>query len=248
MQTREEAAQLIFDKAIEVYMAKDFQTTKYLLDSIISHYPDVENSTIEAKDMKKIVEKTEYAHNKMYLDSLLEEREREMSKILDRFYVEDPNAMPPVFAHKSQSAYSASSRSHLRAYTDINGVFYMSSNYTGEGRIYHNCINIKIKDDIIVTDSISAGPCRHNFENNGMVWEIVKYKQGSDNGVASYIANNINERIDVIFVGQTPTGRTTNYRIILTETDKKAIRDTYQLSALLHDIAEIKTLAENLKK
>ena len=81
-----------------------------------------------------------------------------------------------------------------------------------------------------------------------MVWEIVKYKQGSDNGVASYIANNVNERIDVIFVGQTPTGRTTNYRIILTETDKKAIRDTYQLSTLLHDIAEIKTLAENLKK
>lgn len=247
--SREETAQLIFDDAIEAYMAKDFDKTKELLDSIIRCYSDVTNSTIEASDMLKIVRKTERIHNKAILDSLLEVRESEISKIINNFYIEDPKADPPVFVHKHQSAFSASNRSHLRSYTDINGIFYMSSNYTGEGRIYHNGVQVKIGENLIITDTISTDAFHHNFEINGIVWEIVKYKRGTDNGIASFIASNTNERIDVTFCGHTPSGKQTNYRIIMTDTDKKAIRDTYQLSILLRDICEIKKLQkENMEQ
>ncbi len=125
----------------------------------------------------------------------------------------------------------------------------MSSNYTGEGRIYHNGVQVKIGENLIITDTISTDAFHHNFEINGNVWEIVKYKRGTDNGIASFIASNTNERIDVTFCGHTPSGKQTNYRIIMTETDKKAIRDTYQLSILLRDICEIKKLQkENMEQ
>jgi hypothetical protein len=240
--SKEDLAQLTFDKAIEAYMARDYAESKLLLDSIIHTYYDVENTTIEATDMLKIVQKTEREYNKRYLDSLLTEKEDEMSQVLDNFYIEDKHADPPVFAHKRQSAYSASERSHIRSYTDINGVFYMSSNYTGEERIYHNGVQVKIGENLIITDTIASGAYRHNFNLNGRTWEIVKYKHGSDNGVASFIANNTRERIEVTFCGTSPSGNNTRYKIIMTDTDKNAIRDTYHLSKLLRDIYEIKQL------
>lgn len=240
--SREELAQLTFDKAIEAYMSRDYTESKKLLDSIIYSYADVENSAIEAKDMIKIVQKTEREYNKRYLDSLLTAKEDEMAKILDNFYIEDKHADPPVFAHKRQSAYSASERSHLRSYTDINGIFYLSSNYTGEGRIYHNGVQVKIGENIVVTDTIAKGAYRHTFEHNGRTWEIVKYKHGSDNGVANFIANNTRERIEVTFCGLSPSGKNTRYKIIMTDTDKNAIRDTYHLSKILYDISEVKRL------
>ncbi len=239
---REEQAQITFNDAIDAYMNRHYNTAKLLLDSVIFTYPDLKNIVRESKDMLEIIYKTEQERNLLFLDSLLTSREKEIEPLLKQFEPEDEQAEMPVLIHKKQNVQHAWERSYIRAHTDKNGTFYISSHYIGSAAIHHYAIRVAIDNSYQQTDSITDDAYAHSFRDGENVWEIIKFKKGSDNGVGSFIASNFDKNIVVTFVGEK-----SNYKIQLTETDKQAFRETYQLAILLREIVQIRSQIRNVK-
>lgn len=240
--SREKQAEAAFNEAIDAYMARRYNKAKLLLDSVLYTYPDMKNLVRESKDMLEIIYKTEQERNLMFLDSLLVIREQDVKPLMDQFELEDPDSDSPVLIHKKQNAQHAWDRSYIRAHVDKNGTFYVSSHYTGSGYIHHYAVRVVVDDMYQQTDSIGDEAYVHSFENDGEIWEIVKYKNGADNGVASFVATNFDKPIDVYFIGEK-----TECRFRMTETDKSAFRDTYQLAMLLRETVQIKSQIRNVK-
>lgn len=193
--------------------------------------------------MNKIY-RTEQEQNLAYLDSLLAVRQEETKKLMKNFFIEDEHNDTPVLIHKRQSAAAAYERSYVRGYTDVKGTFYMSSHYTGSKHIGHCAVRVAVGESYAQTDSVTHEALNHSFGDEGQVWEVVKYKNGADNGAAAFVARNHQERIVVTFV--TPHG--SSYRITMTQTDKDALRDTYQLSLLLRETEQIKSQLADVRK
>ncbi len=240
--SREEIAQRTLDDAVDAYINRKYTHAKILLDSVIYAFPENRKAVREARDLKRVVFRTEQERNLAFLDSLLQIREAEIAPYMSQFYIEDSKADMPIFVHKRQSAQSASERCYVRGYTDKNGTFYISSHYTGEGHIHHNRIRVSVGNDYVETDSVCNEALNHAFRSGEQVWEVVKYKGGDDNGAGEFIARHFEQRIGVVFVGEK-----VNYKIFLSDTDKRAIRETYYLSLLLRETIQIKSQIRNVK-
>ncbi|MBP5365935.1 MAG: hypothetical protein J6Y82_08430 [Bacteroidales bacterium] len=240
--SKEDEARNIYNMALEAYVNKNYNKSKVLLDSIIYNYQKEKTVFREAKDLMNIVYRTEQEKSLEFLDSLLTIREEEIKPLMDQFYIEDDQADVPVLIHKRQSASRAYERSYLRAHTDINGSFYISSHYTSERYIHHNQIRVDVDDEFAVSDTIVNDAYLRYFDDGSQYFEVVKYKKGSDNGTASFIAQNFNKRVTVTFIG--PKSK---YRILLTDLDKECIRDTYYLAMLLRESIQIKSQIRNVK-
>lgn len=240
--SREKKAEQTFNEAIDAYMARRYNKAKLLLDSVLYTYPDMKKLVRESKDMLEIIYKTEQERNLMFLDSLLIIREKEVKPLMAQFEAEDPESENPVLIHKKQNAQHAWDRAYVRAHVDKNGTFYVSSHYTGTGYIHHYAVKAVVDDMFQTTDSIGEEAYKHCFEDGENVWEIVKYKNGADNGVASFIANNFDKPIDIHFIGEHA-----DCRFRMTETDKQAFRETYQMAMLLRETVQIKSQIRNVK-
>lgn len=239
---REKQAEATFNEAVDAYMNRHYNTAKLLLDSVLFTYPDLKKIVRESKDMLEIIYKTEQERNLLFLDSLLTARDNEIEPLMAQFEPEDAQSEMPTLIHKKQNVAHAWDRSYIRAHTDKNGTFYISSHYTGTTPIHHYAIRATVGDYYQQTDSIDDEAYVHNFEDGGTVWEVVKFKNGSDNGVANFIATNFDKTITVSFIGQKG-----QYKIQLTETDKQAFRETYQLATLLRETIQIRSQIRNVK-
>lgn len=241
--SREEQAKLTLEDAVQAYTHRQFNRAKLMLDSVIEFYPEQKATVREARDLMQIVYRTEQENNLHFLDSLLQLREEELKPILAQFYVEDDAVEPAVMIHRRQSTRAAYDRCYLRAHVNRNGEFYLASHYTGQNHIHHNRVRVDVGREYVITDSITTDALNHAFGDGDQVWEVVKYKDGRDNGVASFVARNADKQIAVTLLG-----RKTKYKFYLTETDRQCIRDTYNLSVMLREIIQIKSQIRNVKK
>lgn len=235
-----EDASRIFSQATEAYESDKYNLTKILLDSIIFNFPNQKEVVGSARELMSRVYKAEQEQNLAYLDSVLTLRNEEIEILLKKFYVEDETVEVPTYIHKSQRTYSSHNRCYVRSFVNANGVFYISSHFTGENHIFHNRIKASVDDSYVMTDCIENDAYKHYFENGEMVWEIVKYKNGTDNETGSFIARNHDKRIKISFLSER-----TSYNTIMTEVDRKALYDTFLLSTLLRERTQIVRLVEN---
>lgn len=240
--SEQEAAQLVFDNAIDAYMSKNYNKAKLLLDSIVSTYPDIDDLVLQATDMRRLVYRTEQEQALLFLDSLKTIRREQIAELSKRFYVEDETLPNPVLIHKKQSTALSFDRAHLRAHVNQNGNFYISSHYTGERYINHNRVRATVGSDFVETDSLPQSAYLHRFSDGGMVWEIAKFKNGADNGLANFVARNADKRIMVSYMGEK-----NKYNGVMTETDKQAIRDTYNLAVMLREVVRIDSQMSNIR-
>ena len=75
------------------------------------------------------------------------------------------------------------------------------------------------------TDSIPLGSVdNHHSDFMETKWEKVSYRNGKDNGVIKYIADNADRNLKAVFMGKE------YYYIILEKYDKEAVRDALVLS------------------
>lgn len=240
--SREKMAEKTFNEAVDAYMNRRFNKAKILLDSVLYTYPDLKGVVRESKDMLEIIYKTEQERNLLFLDSLLNIREQEIKPLMAQFEAEDRNADNSSLIHKTQTASRAWERSYIRAHVDKNGTFYISSHYTGNGHINHHSVKAVIDDSFQQTDSISEEAYIHSFDNGDNSFEIVKYKNGADNGLGSFVASNFDKPIDIVFIGER-----TNIKYRMTDIDKTAFRETYQLAMMLREMVQIKSQIRNVK-
>lgn len=165
--------------------------------------------------------------------SLLQRKESELDSVtakieaLEKSFIKEKTEFDRYtqYTHKRQTFKRAWDRSYIQVHLDERGDLYLSSNYHGENWLNHYGLRVYDSGDDAKTDSIPIGDT-HNHRSDFMEakWEKVSYRNGKDNGVIEFIANNTERNLKAVFLGK-------EYYYILLETyDKAAVKDALALS------------------
>ena len=240
---RAELAKAKFNKATRLFADKKFNETKLVLDSIQELFPNQIEYITKSNNLLRTITIAEQKQSLAFLDTMLASKEAELKPLMKNFIVSSDYGAEKILIHKRQKTENSYDRIYLRAHLNLEGEFYISSRYTGTTRLYHNQIKVYFGKKHALSEVIDEdGRNNRHFEVGENHWEIVKYKNGKDNGVIDFIANNRNESLKVQFRGR-------KYHYILMEKfDKEAIHDGYEISFVLKEIKKIKEEKEKVKR
>lgn len=220
-------------------------TTQALLqlDSISKLYPKAPYSINAAKNLTVEINLELLRQKEIELDSA----KSLIVKLEDSFIKEKTEFDRYVqYVHKRQTLQRSMTRSFIQIHLDERGEIFLSSNYYGKSSINHVGLRVYDGDLSAKTDSVPLGdPMNHQSDFMEFKWEKVSYRNGKDNGVIQFIADNTDRNLKAVFLGKG------QYYIILEDYDKTAVKDALALSNALKRraalIDEIKTLQKKLK-
>lgn len=231
-----ELASRLINQANKLKRESNYNRTKILLDSLKTTYPKEKQMVIQAGLILTEIGILEQKHNITYLDSLLNLKQRELRPLLLNFVVSvDDQGGDTMLIHKRQRPENSFNRSYIRANLNSKGDFYLSSQYVGEANINHT--NMKAICGQLTAQSAEFkedGFANRHFEDEDTKWEVVCFKNGSDNGISDLIASHSDAAIHVELRGGA------GYTIYLEDYDKEAIKDGYEISFVLKEIAKLK--------
>jgi hypothetical protein len=120
-------------------------------------------------------------------------------------------------------------RTTLKAGVNSSGYYWLRSNYYASDWIFHTSITVLIGEKTIKSKKVPTYSDEHITENEGgYIWEIVTY--GNSN-ILREIATNVDKTIKVRF-----NGNQYHKDITLSQGDKNALKDCYDLSVMIDNI------------
>ena len=192
------------------------------LDSISVLYPKAVYSVNAAKNLINEIRFDIFQRKELELDSLLikiAELERPFEKEKTEFdrYTQ--------YIHKRQTFQRAWNRSYIQVHLDERGELYISSNYFGKDWLDHVRMRVYDQGDDARTEIIPlTSASNHRSDFLDLRWEKVSYRNGTDNGVIEFIAENAHRQLKAVFLGKE------NYYILLESYDKQAVVEALALS------------------
>lgn len=239
---RAKQAQEIYDQALNAFSAKKMGRAKMLIDSLKTNYADVPESFHLARNLSRLICRYEAERTVAFLDSslaVIEERQRQMLKDM---VVDDPGATTPVYIAKSQQAWKAYNRCYLKARSDANGLFSITSNFVGEKAIHHDRLTVSCGDEFVATPIMTDGMCKNSFADGDYVWETLRCEGGDAADMARFIAANVEKRVVVEY-----RGPKSQYISAMTEVDKQAVSQVWELSCVLRESRKIRTMIRSAR-
>ncbi len=213
------------------------------LDSISKLYPKAPYSINAAKNLTTEINLELLRRKEIELDST----KSLILKLEDLFEKEKTEFDRYVqYVHKRQTLQRSMTRSFIQIHLDERGEIFLSSNYYGKSSINHVGLRVYDGELSAKTDSIPLGyPMNHQSDFMEYKWEKVSYRNGKDNGVIQFIADNADRKLKAVFLGKG------QYYIILEDFDKIAVKDALALSNAIKRrtmlVDEVKLLQQKLK-
>lgn len=233
--SRQEQAQEKLAEAISLKDSGNFNMAKLKLDSLIYEFKDLPEEADSAKALLTEINISEQTRNLQFLDSALVAQEALLEPLMKNFILSDEYGSTKILIHKRQKPENSFNRTFLRAHLNQSGDFFISSRYHGTKWIHHQQIKVYYNNQSVLSEIVKEdGFNNRRFEDGEFKWEIVNYKDGKDNGIVDFIANNWDSPLRVQFMGK-------GYEYIIMEKfDREAIRDGYEISFILKEIDRIK--------
>jgi hypothetical protein len=188
-----------------------------------------------AAAMKDTVIRRESARSIAYCDSILPSKIHEMDSIKKNFRFEKNEKYQETgnYVYKTQLTESNAKRTYLKTYVDENADIYLISNYCGK-KIEHSSVEVSANDLFTHTDTIpSSAPNYYSFDNGGLHFESLTFKNEENKGVVAFIANSSDKHIKVTLYGKK------SYVYYLSDADRKAITETYHLWEIKKDVIQL---------
>lgn len=236
----EDKARAKLNQAKSLLAKSDTAAALRHLDSIPKLYPEAVYSANAAKNLISEVNFDLLHRKEAELDSLkvkISELEKPFKKEKTEFdrYTQ--------YIHKRQTFERAWDRSYIQVHLDERGVIYLSSNYHGEKWLNHTALRVYDQGDDAKTEDIPIDNINnHRSDFVDAKWEKVTYREGKDNGVMEFIANNTDRRLKAVFLGDE------YYYIILETYDKQAVKDALALSKALKRKNKLEGQIRSLQK
>jgi uncharacterized Fe-S cluster-containing MiaB family protein len=180
--------------------------------------------------------------------NVLERKESELDSakaeiaVLEKSFVKEKTEFDRYtrYTHKRQTLNRSIDRSFIQIYLDERGEMYLSSNYHGVNWLNHVGLRVYDKEISAKTDSVPIGDVNnHRSDFMEYKWEKVSYRNGKDNGVIEFIAENADRNLKAVFLGKEL------FYIILEDYDKQAVKDALALSKA---ILKKKSLENEIKE
>ncbi len=232
-------------KAQHLLQEENFTDAKLQIDSIKALYPNQKEAINKGIVLLNTVELEEQRKSLLYLDSVMNARSEQFESLKKQFVLTEGSMARNSgrYVHKRQQVKNSYHRSFIKAYLDEAGTFYITSKYAGNAYLFHNSIKVYNEGLFAETNVVPEdGVENRRYEDGGMKWETVNYRNGADNGVVSFIINNVDKPLKVQFKGKK------YHYIVMEKFDKEAVRDAYLLSQLLLENNRLKTDVANTHK
>ena len=229
--------------AREAFESGDYREAKIQIDSIKILYPKAFETRREGIGLMQQVELKEQEKTLVYLDSMLQEKQKEVDTIKKNYTFEKDAEYQKIgnYLHPSQVIEKNLHRSYLRFQVDETGVMSMTSIYCGPHNSHHLAVKVTAPDGSFAETPAS----KDSYETTDLGEKIEKadYKLGEDGNVIAFLNLNKDKNIRVHYLGER------SYATVMTPNDRKAVAAVYELAQLLSSITEIKKNMEeaNLK-
>ena len=205
------------------------------------------NDYNEAKlqiDSIKILYPKEQQESLVYLDSMLQVKQKEFEAIKNKYTFEKNEEYQKIgnYFWPTQTVEKNLHRSFLRFQVNEQGVMTLTSIYCGPSNIHHVAVKVIAPDG-----SFAETPASNDsYETTDLGEKIEKadYKMGEDGNVLSFLYMNRDKKnIRVEYLGERKFSTT------MTPSDREALVGTYELAKLLSSIRQIQQEKEeaNLK-
>lgn len=229
--------------AREAFELGNYNEAKILIDSIKVLYPKAFETRRAGIGLMQEVELKEQEKSLVYLDSMLQAKQKEFDAIKGKYTFEKDAEYQNIgnYLHPSQVIEKNLHRSFLRFQVDENGVMSMTSIYCGSHNIHHVAVKVTAPDG-----SFAETPAaKESYETTDLGEKIEKadFKLGEDGNVMGFLYLNKDKNIKVNYLGERP------YSITMTAADRQALAGIYELAQLLSSMTEIRKNIEeaNLK-
>lgn len=236
----EDKARVKLNYAKSLVESHDTTAALVQLDSIPILYPKSVYAINAAKNMASEINFNQLQNFESELDSLEKQiGEQEKSFVKEKTDIDRYTQ----YTHKRQTFDRAWDRSYIQVHLDETGDLYISSNYYGKNWLNHVALRVYDGKVDAKTDTIPLGSAyNHHSDFMDLKWEKVTYRDGKDNGVINFIAQNSGRRLKAVFLGKE------YYYIILEDYDKIAVRDALSLSKALKKRTYLKNKIAGLQK
>lgn len=217
----------------------DSLTALQHLDSIPRLFPEAFETVTQSKELYKKINSEILFRKQDQLDRL-NGRITELESLFDQQKTEYDRFTQ--YIHKRQNFDRRWDKSFIQLHLDIRGELYISSNYYGEQALNH--VGLRVYDGVFQakTDSVMLDdPDNHQSEFMQKHWEKVSYKNGKDNGVIQFIADNTERNLKAVFLGKRM------YYIVLEQFDKQAVKDALALSNALKSRSKLEKEIKELQ-
>lgn len=221
-----------------LYESNNFNQAKLEVDNIRNFYPKAYKVIKQGNRLMRDIELKEQQRTIGYCDSTLKIKESQVTPLTEGFILEKDTAYEEVgnWVYKTQVIEKNVNRCYLRTTVNEKGKIALSSIYRGSGPLKHSAIKVEGQGGEFANTLTMAedGANNYTFNDGGVYNEIVTYKNGTDNGVISFINNNQNQTLKVTFIGKR------NLTTTLSKEDKIALEKSFNLAATLSDIELMK--------
>jgi len=220
-----------------------YNAAKIQIDSIHLLYPHLIKIREKAQEFQDTITRRESTRSLMYCDSLLSVKQLEFKNLQQRFKLEKDKKYQTIgnYIHKSQLVENNIGRTFLNAYVDEQANYYLVSTYCGE-KLSHCSVKVSVGDVYCQTDTIKTNNAfNHSFTDGELRWEEVTFKNDKEHGVSAFLAQYQNQSIKVLLLGN----KIHDYS--LSNRDKLAIIETYNLWVVMKDLQQLKSQTKKLK-
>jgi hypothetical protein len=161
---------------------------------------------------------------------VMEADKKKLSELKTKFnYEYDEFENKGWYFHKTQIVQNTFDKKVLKVYVNNVGYAYLMDQYYADDWLFHTRLEVKIGDNLYKTEDIPTYDSNNSTEiGSGSIWENVSYTAGRDNGIIKAIAQSGTTPIKVRFTGDRGV-----YDMTLSDRDRQAIKDSYELSELI---------------
>lgn len=236
-----ECAQTLINNAQTLVTRGQWRQALIVLDSVHTQYPKEIAQRRIANALADSITYLEAQANIAYTDSILPPLLQQADKLLKLFRYEKNEKYETYgrYVHHLLTTSSNTSRNFLQAYVQDDRTTIVKSYYYGSQSIQQEAITLSANGE-----EIHAQGSNHRFEANG--WhEIMTMEDSRALEVLNFISAHTNDRIRITGQGTKPANTWVYY---LTDKEKQALSDTYQLGWLMKDIKRAEEIQNTAQK
>lgn len=212
----------------------NYSEAKIQIDSIKALYPKAFETRRSGIRLMQEVELQEQKKSLLYLDSMLQTKQKAFDSIKSYFSFEKDTEYQKTgnYLYPTQVIEKNLHRSFLRFQVNENGVMNMTSIYCGPRNIHHLAVKVIAPDGSFAETPVS----KDSYETTDLGEKIEKadYKMGQDGNVMGFLYLNKDKNIKVNYLGERP------YSTSMSVVDRRALANVYELAQILASITEIK--------
>ncbi len=239
-QKKDERAGLHLNIARKYYHEKEYTKAKQELDSLHRKYPKALEERHAALALLDSVRRGENRQTINRCDSLIALHIPDLEKVKNQFSFQKNKEYQAkgVYIPKESAGDGTITGITLRPGVEENGNLFLESIFTGENQ-KHNRIKVATKDGSYAETLPENGDgLNYRFSNMGKQYEVIRFTETKENGVAKFIFVNSDKPLTITLTGQN------KYSYTLSPNVKSAVSKSFQLSTMMHRLDSLKSAKE----